>query len=58
MHFGEPAEAVNEKKINNILSCAAYYIEETDWQKEIRFDIISVYVNLGMQIRHMEDAFF
>ena len=56
--YGEPVEAVTPAKIDNILTCAEHYIDSINWEQPIRFDIISVYLNTGMQIRHLQDAFF
>ncbi|MBR9997492.1 MAG: YraN family protein [Cyclobacteriaceae bacterium] len=56
--FGLPEEAIDDKKIDNILECANYYIENTQWLKRIRFDIISISLWPGLTVRHIKDAFF
>ncbi|MDX5419488.1 MAG: YraN family protein [Hymenobacteraceae bacterium] len=55
--YGFPEEAVNRKKEELILSAAEEYILQTDWQHEIRFDIISVTLSSPIGIHHIEDAF-
>lgn len=56
--FGFPEEVVNETKINLIQKVAEYYIEKKNWNKNIRFDIISIIErNNNRQIEHFEDAF-
>lgn len=57
-HFIEPYEAVNKRKIRLILSATQHFLEETDEDKEVRFDIISI-VDTGsfLEINHIEDAF-
>lgn len=56
--FGYPEEAVDEKKTEMILMAANQYIFEIEWEKEIRFDIISVSLGPILKIRHFEDAFY
>lgn len=57
--FLEPQEAVNKKKIKMIVAATDAYIEETDDNSEVRFDIITVIPNkLGdFIINHIENAF-
>ena len=53
--FGNPEESVNKTKISNIIRAAQNYIQEIDWKKNIRFDIVAV---TGNEIMHFEDAFY
>lgn len=56
--FGYPEEAVSAAKEKMLLSAADHYIEETNWQHDVRFDIISILWQQGKpQIWHFEDAF-
>ena len=56
--YGYPEEAVNAKKEALLLGAAEAFIYETDWQHEIRFDIISITLNSPVSIHHIEDAFY
>jgi len=53
--FGNPEEAVNHKKKQNILEAANQYIYEKNWLHNIRFDIIALLNKT--ELRHFEDAF-
>ena len=57
-NFGYPEEAVDSRKIDNILECADHYIYQTQWKGDIRFDIISILLEPELSIDHIEDAFF
>lgn len=57
--FGLPEEFVNRKKEINIRKAAEQYLQETNWQHNIRFDIIAI-TQLPHQlpeIVHLEDVF-
>ncbi len=56
--FEAPEEAINNRKIRNIVNAAHEYIQIYDWKGETRFDVISV-IPEGQQFRidHIEDAF-
>lgn len=55
--FGNAYEAVDERKINNIIQTISYYILEKNlYDYQIRFDIIEVYSNEKV-INHIENAF-
>ena len=54
--FGNPEEAVNEKKIKKVLEGAEHYIFKEGWKGRIRFDIIAVDLQ-SEEITHFEDAF-
>ena len=54
---GFPEEAVSKQKEQMIIQTAEAYIEETDWQQDIRFDILSIELEPPHTIAHFEDAF-
>lgn len=55
----EPEIAVTKKKQQFLIRAANAYIEEFDWDKEVRFDIISVVVYPNKhEIEHIDDAFY
>ena len=59
IRFGFPEEFVSEKKAEMVITAAEQYIYETEWKKDIRFDIVSIVMNEnGSEIQHFEDAFF
>ena len=53
--FGEPEQAVSEKKRTLLRKAAEHYIFETDWQHDIRFDIIAITGSQTPEIVHFED---
>lgn len=56
--FGYPEEFVDEKKINKILEGADQYVFETNWNGNVRYDIVSIKLGSGAPgIDHFEDAF-
>jgi putative endonuclease len=55
--FGYPEEAVNRKKELMLLAAADQYIEDNNWELEVRFDIIAVTLSKPVSIHHIEDAF-
>ncbi len=58
LNYGLPEDAVDNKKIENILDCANYYINITHWTGPIRFDIISIMLFPEISINHLKDAFY
>lgn len=57
--FGHPSQFVNSKKHNNLYKATEEYIELTNYQGEVRFDIISIYQKgNSWKIEHYEDAFY
>lgn len=58
--FGQPDEFVSPKKEVLLAGAACAYMEQVNFQGEIRFDIISVLRPQSgqYQIKHIEDAFF
>lgn len=57
--FMLPQEAVTKTKIRSIVLAANHYLEESDKQNEVRFDIISVLPDehKNLIIDHIADAF-
>lgn len=56
--FGFPEEFVDDKKAQKIMEGADQYLFETDWQGNVRYDIVSVTLSAGKpEIVHFEDAF-
>lgn len=56
--FEHPEEAIDLKKIRNLVRAAHTYILQNDWQGETRFDVMSVILKgKTYQIDHIEDAF-
>ena len=53
--FGFPEESVNAAKRKKILEGAAQYLEEANWQGNVRYDIVAITKN---KIEHFEDAFY
>ena len=58
--FGTPEDAVGAKKQDLLARTAGIYMEQIDYDWEIRFDIISILMKNDkvLEIRHLEDAFF
>ncbi len=58
--YGDPAEAVGEKKIKLVSDAATAYMIEKGYDGEFRFDILSVLMKntRDYTINHYEDAFF
>ena len=61
--YGRPADAVNYYKQKNIISGAKIYLASNQTKKQIRFDVIEVYLSqdknklMLKEIHHMENAF-
>jgi putative endonuclease len=57
--FGHPEEFVDYKKEKKILEGAMHYIYKTDWQGNVRYDIVAILLKRGgPEIVHLEDAFY
>lgn len=57
--FGLPEETVSNDQQDRIVAAAEHYIVETDWQEDIRFDIIAILATKKeFDIQHFEDAFY
>ena len=56
--YGLPEDFVDEQKAKNIMKGADHYIKEIDWNRNIRFDIISIIKHKSIELKHLEDAFY
>ncbi|MCF8309595.1 MAG: YraN family protein [Bacteroidales bacterium] len=58
-YFGEPQVFVNKQKQRFLIRAANAFIERSDSDKEVRFDIIAVTVSREKnRIDHIDDAFY
>lgn len=55
--FGAPEDFVSEKQSHRIINVADQYIHAINWQKDIRFDVISVRSDTG-EVKWFKDAFY
>ncbi len=57
--FGDPQDFVSKKKIQLLVEAMNAYVEKSNCDKEIRFDIIALTKQeKGFRIEHLEDAVF
>ncbi|GAA5038371.1 UPF0102 protein [Marivirga lumbricoides] len=56
--FGHPEDRVNNHKIEKVIEAAEDYIYAINWQKDIRFDILSIDLKHPDNFLHIEDAFY
>jgi putative endonuclease len=56
---GDPRDAVNKKKQQELIKAANYYLEDIDTDPEVRFDIVEVILKAGEKPKFnlIEDAF-
>ncbi|MFR9165382.1 MAG: YraN family protein [Dysgonomonas sp.] len=58
-HWGQPEDAVDERRIRNMTEAADYYVQENDIDLPVRFDVISIlFKGKDYTIHHIDDAFF
>ncbi len=56
--YGQPEEAVDDKKEQQLINGAQIFAEKHRLEEEIRFDIISIILNKDeVRINHIEEAF-
>ncbi len=57
--FDHPTEAISRKKMRQVIEAAEAYIQETGWEKDTRFDLITVVFTSSenYELEHFEDAF-
>ena len=56
--FGNPEEAVTNKKQQHLINGADFYIQENEIDLECRFDVIAIILNTNQQeITHIKNAF-
>ena len=57
--FGDPEEAVTDKKRRFLIRATEAYLEKKDLYNEVRYDIISIIIeNREERIKHIKDAFY
>ena len=58
--YGLPEEGVSESQQNLIMTTAEYYIEDINWEHDIRFDIVAIQLRQELPpfIDHFQDAFY
>ncbi len=56
--FGHPEAFVNEQQAQRIIEAAEHYLHETNWEGDIRFDIIAITLQPKLSLEHFEDAFY
>lgn len=57
--YGDPEEAVTNKKRKFLVRAADAYVEQHKVNEEVRFDIISIVVTeKHWEVNHIEDAFY
>ena len=57
--YGEPESFVNQQKIDLLVRATNYYMQKTDLDLEVQFDIISIVKNnVEFTINYIEDAFY
>lgn len=57
--YGNPEDFVNTKKIKLLVKAIDEYVQQSDLDLEIRFDIISIVkTDNKFNIEHLEDAFY
>jgi putative endonuclease len=54
--YGEPEEFLSAFQVNRIFDAAEEYIFKTDWQGNIRFDVVTVKLGIEIMVEHFEDA--
>lgn len=59
-YFGYPEEFVDRAKQKMVFEGADHFIEETNWNGNVRYDILSVIMKNGKvkEVMHFEDAFY
>ncbi len=56
--YGLPRDAVTKTKQKHIIYTAKVYLNKHPTDKEIRFDVIEVYLGDKVRIEHFENAFY
>jgi putative endonuclease len=56
--FGQPEEFVTPAKQQHLIEAADVYMQQLNFEAEVRFDIISIVLNdKRAELRHIEEAF-
>jgi putative endonuclease len=57
--FGNPEEAVTQKKQQHLIEGADCYLQKNEIDLEARFDVLAIVLNSNQQkIKHIENAFY
>ena len=57
-YFGKPEEAVTIAKQRLLIDAADHYMQQLDYEAEVRFDIVSIVLNeKTAELHHIEEAF-
>lgn len=57
--FGSPEDAVDEKRVRHMVAAADTYVNMTNDNRDIRFDVVTIVGNSRpYKIEHIEDAFY
>ncbi|TCP28314.1 putative endonuclease [Tenacibaculum skagerrakense] len=56
-YHGNPKDFINKKKIQLLTSAMDFYMQKSNLEYEVRFDIISIVGSTSFKIEHIEDAF-
>lgn len=57
--FGNPEEAVTQKKQEHLINGADLYLQENELDLECRFDVVAIVLNSTQQeIKHIKNAFY
>lgn len=57
--FGNPEEFVSAAKEAKVIEGAEIYIVENNWNGAVRFDIISILMQMDIiEVKHFKDAFY
>lgn len=55
--FGHPEAFVSDTQAARITEAADHYVHETNWEGDIRFDIVAITLQPQVVVAHFEDAF-
>lgn len=59
IRYEHPSEAITNGKIKRIVEAADAFIQETDWENETRFDVVTViFFGQTHELEHFKDAFY
>lgn len=57
--FGQPEDFVDHRKEAYLIAAADVYLQNNEWEGEVRFDIVAVHIKGSvLKIKHFEDAFW
>ena len=56
--YGPPESFVEPSQADRIITAAEHYLHETDWDGDIRFDVVAITLQPRFNLKHFEDAFY